>query len=351
MVTANIYFESCNKSSHCTSASVSVTISATIKAIIQRVFVQKKLVSYIFPIYNESGNIDLLYQTMHKLLASNTQYNYELVFINDGSKDNSLELLLALQKKDKRITVINFARNFGHQIAVTAGLDNANGDAVIIMDSDMQDPPKVSFELIKKWEEGHEVVYAQRKSRKDTFFKKLTADIFYRTLQKLADIDIPRNTGDFRLVDRQVVDQLKLFKEHNRFLRGMVSYVGFNQVAVQFDRDERYSGETGYPLKKMLKFAADGIFSFSSYPLKFIRNVGLSIAGLAFLGIFYAIFMRIFFSEVTIEGWTFIVISVLFIGGVQLIMLGVLGSYIGRIYTETQNRPLYIIDRIYSGEK
>lgn len=310
----------------------------------------KKLISYIFPIYNESGNIDLLHQEMAKLLQENTAYNYELIFINDGSKDNSLSLLKKVQRKDKRVIVIDFARNFGHQIAVTAGLDHSRGDAVIIMDSDMQDPPKVSFELIKKWEEGYEVVYAQRKTRKDTFFKKLSADIFYRTLQKLADIDIPRNTGDFRLMDRKVVNELMRFKEHNRFLRGMVSFVGFKQIAVLFDRDERHAGVTGYPLKKMLKFAADGIFSFSNAPLKLISRVGYSIASLAFLGVFYAIIMKIFFPEVTIEGWTFIVASVLFVGGIQLIMLGVLGSYIGRIYTESQNRPLYIISSVIGSQ-
>lgn len=310
----------------------------------------KKLISYVFPIYNESGNIDLLYKTIDGLLKKNKSYEYELTFINDGSRDNSLELLKNLQVKDSRITVIDFSRNFGHQIAVTAGLDYAKGDAVIIMDSDMQDPPQVSFELIKKWEEGYDVVYAQRRTRKDTWFKKFTANMFYRTLQKLADIDIPRNTGDFRLIDRKVVDELKKFKEHNRFLRGMVSFVGFKQIAVQFDREERHAGETGYPLKKMLKFAADGIFSFSTYPLKLIRNVGFFIAALAFLGILYAIAVRIFFPEFTVEGWTFIVISVLFVGGIQLVMLGVLGSYIGRIYTESQDRPLYMVSDIYTHE-
>lgn len=307
----------------------------------------KKLVSYVFPIYNESGNIDLLYETIGQLLESNRKYSYELIFINDGSKDDSLEKLVSLQKHDKRITVINFSRNFGHQIAVTAGLDFANGDAVIVMDSDMQDPPKVSFELIEKWEEGYEVVYAQRRTRKDTFFKKLTADLYYKTLQKLADIDIPRNTGDFRLMDRKVVNEIKKFKEHNRFLRGMVCYVGFKQVALPFDRDERHAGKTGYPLRKMLKFAADGIFSFSTAPLKLIRNIGYVIAGFAFLGILYAIGMKIFEPSTVVSGWTFIIISVLFVGGVQIIMLGVLGSYIGRIYTESQNRPLYMISAVY----
>ena len=288
---------------------------------------------------------------MNGLLKKNKAYNYELIFINDGSRDDSFDLLLAIQQADPRVTVINFSRNFGHQIAVTAGIDHANGDAVIIMDSDMQDPPKVSLELIEKWEEGYDVVYAQRRTRKDTFFKKFTADMFYRTLQKLADIDIPRNTGDFRLMDKKVVNEMKRFKEHNRFLRGMVSYIGFKQIAVQFDRDERHAGETGYPLKKMIKFAADGIFSFSTYPLKFIRNIGFTIATFAFLGILYAVFMKIFFPAITIEGWTFIVISILFMGGVQLIMLGVLGSYIGRIYTESQDRPLYMIESIHSNAK
>lgn len=288
---------------------------------------------------------------MQKITSKQKGLDFEFIFVNDGSRDNSLDLLVELQQKDTRVSVVDFSRNFGHQIAVTAGLDYASGDAVIIMDSDMQDPPSVSLELIEKWKEGYDVVYAQRRTRKDTFFKKLTADMFYRTLQKLADIDIPRNTGDFRLLDRKVVDEMKRFKEHNRFLRGMVSYVGFRQTAVLFDRDERHAGETGYPLKKMIKFAADGIFSFSTYPLKFIRNLGFTIASLAFLGIVYALVMRIFFPDITIEGWTFIVISILFMGGVQLTMLGVLGSYIGRIYTETQDRPLYMIQSVYRDAK
>ena len=318
---------------------------------VEGINVSKRLISYIFPIYNEEGNIALLHKTMDELLSKNKKYAYEIIFVNDGSKDNSLEILISLQQRDKRVNIIDLSRNFGHQIAVTAGLDMSKGDAVIIMDSDMQDPPAVSFKLIEKWEQGYDVAYAQRKSRKDTFFKKLTADMFYRTLQRLAEIDIPRNTGDFRLIDRKVVDEMKKFKEHNRFLRGMVSFIGFKQIAVEFHRDERFAGETGYPLKKMLKFAADGIFSFSSAPLKLISNVGYAIASLSFLGILYAILMRIFMPDVTIEGWTFIVISILFIGGIQLIMLGVLGSYIGRIYTESQGRPLYMIQRIYSDDE
>ncbi len=311
----------------------------------------KKLVSYVFPIYNESGNIELLHETISKLLKPVTTYDFEIIFINDGSRDDSLEKLITIQQKDERVKVINLARNFGHQLAVTAGLDHASGDAVIIMDSDMQDPPSVSLQLLEKWEEGYDVVYAQRRTRKDTFFKKLTAKWFYITLQKLADIDIPRNTGDFRLLDHKVVDALGQCREHNRFLRGMVSFLGFNQTAVLFDRDERHAGETNYPLKKMLKLASDGIVGFSSVPLKFISKIGYGFSILSFVGILYAIGMKIFNPEVTVPGWTLMTIAILFIGGVQMIMLGVLGSYIGRIYTEVQNRPLYLISQIYSKSK
>lgn len=310
------------------------------------VYIMKKLVSYVFPIYNEEGNITLLYETLTALLKKREkQYDFEIVFINDGSKDHSLELLQDLQMRDDRVVLINFARNFGHQIAVTAGIEHAKGDAVVIMDSDMQDPPSVSFDLINKWEEGFDVVYAQRRTRKDTFFKRLTAHWYYIILQKLANIEIPRNTGDFRLIDRRVADALAMFQEHNRFLRGLVSYVGFKQVAVPFDRDERHAGKTGYPLKKMIQFASDGIFGFSSVPLVLISRVGFFISGLSFLGIIYALVVK-FTNHYAVPGWTFTIIAILFVGGIQLIMLGVLGNYIGRIYTEAQRRPLYIIESI-----
>lgn len=275
-----------------------------------------------------------------------SRYDIELIFVNDGSKDDSLERLWKLHEIDNRVVVIDFSKNFGHQMAVTAGLDHSTGDAVIIMDSDLQDPPEVSLELIEAWEKGYEVVYAQRRTRQDTFFKKTSASLFYKILAKLADIDIPRNTGDFRLLDRKVVDELSKFKERNRFIRGMVSYVGFKQVAVLFDRDKRHTGETGYPLRKMLKFAADGIFGFSSAPLKLISRMGYTIAFLSTLGIIYVLFVRIFTPQQAVEGWAFTVVSIFFVGGIQLIMLGVLGSYIGRIYSEVQNRPLYSVSSI-----
>ncbi len=311
----------------------------------------KRTISYIFPIYNESENIILLHDVVTKTVASLSTYNYEFIFINDDSADDSLDKLYELQKHDARVVVINLARNFGHQIAVTAGLDVATGDAVIIMDSDLQDPPEVSLELIKKWEDGYDVVYAQRRTRKDRLLKRLTAHIFYRLLVRLADIRIPANTGDFRLIDRRVLSALQQFHEHNRFLRGLVSYVGFRQAAVMFDRHKRHAGVTGYPFKKMVKFAADGILGFSSAPLKLISRLGYFISLLSFLSVIYALIVRLFDPMAVVPGWTFIVIAITFIGGIQLVMLGVLGSYIGRIYTEVQNRPLYIIESIRRGKK
>jgi glycosyltransferase involved in cell wall biosynthesis len=306
-----------------------------------------KLISYVFPIHNESGNIELLHETLDSVISEiSNRYAFEIIFVNDGSTDNSLELLYAAQQADKRIKVINFARNFGHQIAVTAGLDYAKGDAVIIMDSDLQDPPRVSIELLDKWDEGYQVVYAQRRTRKDTFFKKITASGFYWTLEKLADIEIPRNTGDFRLIDRKVVDALNKFREHDRFLRGLISYVGFKQTGILFDRDERHAGETSYPLRKMIKFAGDGIFSFSSFPLKLISRLGYFISALSFIGIMYVLIVKLADPRTAVAGWAFTVIAILLVGGVQLIMLGTLGSYIGRIYTETQGRPLYLVESI-----
>ncbi|HSE61250.1 MAG TPA: glycosyltransferase [Candidatus Saccharimonadales bacterium] len=310
----------------------------------------KQLISYVLPVHNEAGNIQPLYHALSEATQS-LDYNFEFIFVNDGSTDLSLEQLQQLHATDPRVVVINFARNFGHQIAVTAGLDYARGDAIIIMDADLQDPPKVSAELIATWQQGWDVVYAKRRTRQDGFFKRATAKIFYWLLRRLADIDIPQDTGDFRLVSRRVVDALKQFNEHNRFLRGLVSYVGFKQTYVLFDRDKRYSGTTSYPLKKMIRFAADGIFSFSWAPLKLIGRVGYFISALAFIGALYALAVRIVVPEDVVPGWAFTVIAISLIGGIQLIMLSVLGGYIGRIYTEVQNRPLYIIESVTSDQE
>ena len=311
----------------------------------------KKLISYVLPVFNESGNIDPLYKALSDLALQHKEYNYEFIFINDGSQDDSYNKLKKIQVSDPRVTVVNLSRNFGHQLAVTAGLDIAMGDAVIIMDSDLQDPPKVSLELLQKWSEGYDVVYAQRKTRQDSWFKKLTANWYYIVLEKLADIKIPRDTGDFKLLDRKVVNSLNLFQEHNRFLRGLVSYAGFKQTGILFDRDARHSGETNYPLRKMLNLAGNGILGFSTFPLKIISRLGYFVSGISFLGILYALIIKLFDSHAADTGWAFIVIAILFVGGIQLIILGVLGSYIGRIYTEAQGRPLYLIESVLRNNK
>ncbi|MEV0676123.1 glycosyltransferase family 2 protein [Actinosynnema sp. NPDC050436] len=312
----------------------------------------KRTITYVFPIYNEAGNIDLLHRTVTGITDELTdRYHVNFIYVDDGSKDDSLVHLRALADADDRVTVVELARNFGHQLAVTAGLDLADADAVVIMDSDLQDPPRVSLELIEKWEQGYEVVYAQRRSRQDSAFKKFTAGAFYWFLRKVASIDIPRNTGDFRLIDRKVVDELRKYRERDRFLRGLVSYIGFRQTGVLFDRDERHAGVTGYPLSKMLRFAADGILGFSVAPLRLISRLGYFISFLSFLGILYVGGVRLFAPETAVPGWAFITIGMFFLGGIQITMLGVLGSYIGRTYAQVQARPLYAVASVHTGAK
>lgn len=312
----------------------------------------KPLVSYVFPIYNEEGNIDLLYRTMCEVTERvSDRYRTEFIFVNDGSRDSSLERLARLHDDDPRVVVVDLARNFGHQVAVTAGMDIAQGDAVIVMDSDMQDPPEVSLEMLTKWEEGFEVVYAQRRTRKDSPFKRFTAFAFYRTLDRLTDISIPKDTGDFRLMDRKVVDAMKSMRERNRFLRGLSSYAGYRQAAVPFDRAGRHAGETAYPLRKMIALALDGITGFSTVPLRLISQLGFLVSALAFAGIGYALVMKVFFPEITVPGWTLMIIAILAIGGMQMMTLGVVGMYVGRIYTEVQSRPLYFVSAVYSAGK
>lgn len=306
------------------------------------------MISFVFPIYNESGNISLLHDTMDRVTAGLVE-EIEFIYVNDGSQDDSLDLLRQLADGDDRVTVIDLSRNHGHQLAVTAGLDAARGDAVVIMDSDLQDPPEVALELIDRWREGYDVVYAQRRSRDDTVFKRASADAFYRLLSALSDIDIPRNTGDFRLISRKVLQHIRQYREHDRFLRGMVAHAGFKQIAVPFDRHARHAGESGYPLRKMLRFAVDGIMGFSSRPLTLISQMGGLVAGVALLGVVYVLVVRVFFPEQTVEGWAFTVIAILFIGGLNLVMMGIIGSYVGRVYTEVKSRPLYGVREVYRG--
>ncbi len=312
----------------------------------------KKLISYVLPVFNEQEGLQEFYSVLTENVKSvESQYDFEFVFINDGSKDDSSLILQGIFEKDPRVKVINFSKNFGHQMAITAGLDIAEGDAVIIMDTDLQDPPAASLKLIEKWQEGFEVVYAQRQQRQDGAIKKLTAYMFYRVLDKLSEVKIPKDTGDFRLLDRKVVLELRKFRETNRFMRGLTSYIGFNQTAVLFQRDKRFAGETHYPFRKMFKLAFDGITSFSTVPLKMIAQFGFYVSLISFVGILYALTVRIFYPELTVQGTTFAIISILFMGGVQMTMLGILGEYIGRIYQEVQNRPLYIVSSVLSKTK
>ncbi|GEB63622.1 dolichol-phosphate mannosyltransferase [Sinomonas atrocyanea] len=304
------------------------------------------LLSFVLPVHNEAANVHPLHGRLTAIVEQ-LGHEAEFIYVNDGSTDESLAVLRGLARRDPRVVVIDFSRNFGHQIAVTAGLDEARGDAVVIMDTDLQDPPEVVFDLVAAWQGGADVAYAERRTRKDSWFKRTTASAYYRLLRRLSDIDIPANTGDFRLIDRRVVEELKKYREVDRYLRGMVSHVGFTQVAVPFDRDERLHGETGYPMAKMLKLAADGILGFSTFPLTVISRIGFLASGLAVLGALYALAMKLFAPQNVVDGWTFIVMSVLFVGGLQISMLGILGQYIGRIYREVQDRPLYTVRSVY----
>lgn len=299
--------------------------------------------SIIIPIYNEQGNIDRLINRL-KGVVSLLNIECEYIFINDGSKDDSINIIKNLAKIDPSIKFINFSRNFGHQIAVTAGLDKSKGDRIVIIDADLQDPPELIIEMFKKMDDGYEVVYAKRKARKgESWMKKITARMFYRILKAITSVNIPVDTGDFRIVDRKIVDVLKQMPEQQKFLRGQISWIGFNQTYVEYERDERNAGETGYTYKKMIRLALDGITSFSNFPLKFASICGFVVSGIAFLVGLYALYSR-FISGDYVEGWTSIIISVLFLGGIQLISIGIIGEYISRLSSNVRNRPLYIIN-------
>jgi glycosyltransferase involved in cell wall biosynthesis len=275
---------------------------------------------------------------------------FELLLINDGSRDNSFQVMREIHERDPRVRVLNFSRNFGHQIAISAGLDHARGEAVVIIDSDLQDPPEVIPELVARWKNGAEVVYAQRTKRVgETRFKLLTASVFYRMIARITKMDIPRDTGDFRLLDRRVVNALVAMREHHRFMRGLAVWVGFRQEAVQYERRERFAGTTKYPLFKMIRFSLDAITGFSYAPLQLATSFGFVLAGLSLLGIVVAILLRIFGGAIQGQGTTLIV--VLFLGGIQLIFLGVIGEYLGRIYDEVRARPLYIVREVLEQEE
>lgn len=302
-----------------------------------------QLISYVLPVYNEAEGIKHFHTELASTVAQRPEFDYEFVYVNDGSSDGSLRILQDIAKNDQRVRVVDFARNFGHQIAITAGLDHASGDAVIVMDTDLQDPPKVSLQMIDAWLGGAEIVQARRRTRRDTPFKRATAHAYYRLLRSCSDVEIPVDTGDFRLLNRRAAEELRTFRERSRFIRGMVASMGFDQQELLFDRDERAAGETKYPMRKMLRLAADGVTGFSTAPLKLITRMGFVSLALALLGIIYSITLRLFFPEITVSGWTMLMVVMLFLGGLQMLSLGVIGSYIGRIYNEVQQRPLYIV--------
>lgn len=299
-------------------------------------------ISIIAPIYNEIGNLPELYRRVKEVMDP-TGESWELILVDDGSIDGSREYIKEIAAQDKRIRPVIFARNFGHQIAVTAGLDYSRGQAVVIIDADLQDPPEVILDMIKKWREGYEVVYAIRSERAgESWFKLLTASIFYRLIYRITDVNIPLDAGDFRLLDRKAVNVLNQMRERHRFLRGMSVWVGFRQTGVEYRRAPRFSGETKYPFKKMFKFASDAVTSFSYFPLQLATYVGFISAGLSILAIPVVIILRITGSQAFL-GQATTLIAVLFLGGVQLISLGILGEYIGRLYDEAKGRPLYIV--------
>ena len=307
---------------------------------------EKKKISLVIPMYYEEQVANECYKRVKENLDKLQNYDYEIIFVNDGSKDKTLSILEEIASNDKNVKIISFSRNFGHQAAVTAGLQYVTGDAIVIMDADLQDPPELIPDMLKLWEDGNEVIYGKRKTREgESKFKLLTAKMFYNTLNALSDVDIPKDTGDFRLVDRKVVDVINSLPEHNKFLRGLFSWVGFEQKAFEYERKERFAGKTKYPLKKMLKLASDGIISFSSKPLKMVGGLGILTIVISLVILIYAILSFAFKWNQLTPGWTSLMVAITFFSGVILISLWMIGEYISRIYDECKGRPQYIINK------
>jgi glycosyltransferase involved in cell wall biosynthesis len=299
-------------------------------------------IAYVLPVYDEAETLPVFHDALLAATTTRPDLDFEFVYVDDGSRDQSLDLLLKLRTADDRVTVLSLSRNFGHQAAVTAGLDaSRDADAVVVMDTDLQDPPAVSLQMIELWEDGVDVVHAQRRSRRDPAFKKVTAYSFYWLLSRLTSTDIPRNVGDFRLMDRRVVAEVGRYREHGRFLRGIVSDVGFRQRTLAFDRDARYAGTTGYPLRRMLELASDGVFGFSTTPLRLISRLGILLSLVSLFGAAYVGWVRIFEPSQAVPGWAFLGVGMFLLSGLQLTMMGVIGSYLGRVFEEVRDRPLY----------
>ena len=301
--------------------------------------------SVVVPVYNEEAVITESYQRLSRVMQGMNE-PYELLFVNDGSRDNTAQMIAEFCKNDASVRLICFSRNFGHMPAITAGMANARGQAVIVIDADLQDPPEVLPEMAKKWREGYDVVYGKRNKRKgESLFKKVSAKLFYRFLRSMTDVDLPLDTGEFRLIDRRVCDAVNALPEKNRYMRGLVSWVGFKQVAVEYERQSRFAGETKYPLRKMIAFAIDAIASFSYKPLRLATSLGFIMALMGFIYMMVILFQAIF-NERVITGWASTMVVILLSQGIVLMIMGIVGEYIGRIYDELKGRPPYIIQEI-----
>lgn len=298
--------------------------------------------SVIVPAFCEEEVIETSYQRLKNALSALSGFDSEIIFIDDGSSDRTLDHLRAIAGSDAMVKVLSFSRNFGHQVALSAGIDRAGGDAVVIIDADLQDPPEFIPDLIRKWQEGYQVVYAIRKKRKEGFLKKAAYSIFYRMLRRLSNIDIPVDTGDFCLIDRTIVQHLKRLPERNRFVRGLRSWIGYKQIGLEYERDRRFAGEVKYTMGRLMKLAFDGFISFSNVPLRLASLFGFIVSSLSFLGGAIVIFSK-YVADYTPQGWTSTLVIVFFLGGIQLITIGIIGEYIGRIYDEVKQRPLYIV--------
>lgn len=304
---------------------------------------QRTIHSVVVPVYNEIESIELFHERCSAAMAR-LDDEYEIVYVDDGSRDGSWDKLAAFAQADPHVRAVKFSRNFGHQLAITAGYDHAKGDTVTTIDSDLQDPPELILEMIERWREGADIVYAVRTQREgETLFKKASASVFYRLLRRLADVEIPVDVGDFRLMDRRAVDALQSMPEHHRYVRGMVAWVGFNTGTVEFARDPRVAGETKYPLSKMLKFAADGILAFSIRPLRIATWLGVITSTVALVAAAALTIMRLTGAIAAVQGWTSLAVLVLLLSGVQMLTVGALGEYVGRTYTEVRRRPLYLV--------
>jgi dolichol-phosphate mannosyltransferase len=308
------------------------------------------LISVVVPVYNESAGIRAFHTRVTKTLASLPCAKFEIVYVDDGSADDSFAQLSHFAADDPRVRVVKLSRNFGHQIAITAGLDRARGDCAVVIDSDLQDPPEVIARMVEQWRAGFDVVYGVRSKRRgESALKLVTASAFYRLLDKITGIAIPVDVGDFRLMSRRALDQLNQLREKDRFVRGLVSWIGFRQTGVEYERDERMAGETKYPYRKMLKFAFDGITSFSTVPLKLATWLGYATSFLAFLYLISVFVQR--WNGTTVQGWATIMVALLFLGGVQLICLGIMGEYVGRVFNEIKPRPIYVVEEVLGGER